>query len=427
MCHVSILPPFRVTTRTTPDIRLASTRAETTRLTIKQNGAVLRTYNYPLAQSGETIRVFPDLSGMVGNVVLEFHFVAAGGSLVQVKEYDYQIIDSGKKSTALIDGAWIEILHWSEEEGKHFNQALKQLSDRDWREQIHAMNRLGIKTAIVQNVFHSDKYPGRHNMTAETYDGLALYPSEIYPARYQLGSYDALEAILSAADEAGMHVLVGVGLFAWFEFTPAALAWHKAVTQELHRKYGHHPSLYGWYISAEAFGALKADRDTVRFFAEYRNFVNKLTPTKPIALAPNNLLFHLHKKAWRKVLPFIDILLPFGFSRWPISTPAQVARICAACDTHFWLDMEVFQADLADGLIPKTCEELIAEIQAYDMVEQICVYEYTGLMNEPSCPYDLGGDPSRRLYAQYQAYYRQVSAELAEADKAGRHPARIGI
>lgn len=212
--HVSILPPFRVSTQTTPEVRFAGTGAETVTLAIRQNGSTIRTYHYALSQTREATQVFPDLSGIVGNIAMEFGFFAGDGGLVHIEEHDYQINNSGVRSTTLIDGAWIEILHWSEEEGRHYNQALKHLSDQDWKEQIRAMNRLGIKTAIVQNVFHCNQYPGKHKMTVDTYEGLALYPSEIYPTRYPLGSIDALEAVLSAADEVGMHVFLGVGIFA---------------------------------------------------------------------------------------------------------------------------------------------------------------------------------------------------------------------
>ncbi|MCR6722176.1 MAG: DUF4434 domain-containing protein [Chitinophagaceae bacterium] len=62
--------------------------------------------------------------------------------------------------------------------------------------------------------------------------------------------------MLSAADEYGMHVWMGVGLFAWFDFSPASLEWHKIVAQELWDKYGHHPSFYGFYVSEEMGGSL---------------------------------------------------------------------------------------------------------------------------------------------------------------------------
>jgi hypothetical protein len=44
---------------------------------------------------------------------------------------------------------------------------------------------------------------------------------------------DSLEAILSEADKQGMNVFLGVGLFAWFDFSSTSLEWHKEVAKEL--------------------------------------------------------------------------------------------------------------------------------------------------------------------------------------------------
>ena len=62
-------------------------------------------------------------------------------------------------------------------------------------------------------------------------------------------------------DRLGMHVLPGVGTYAFFDFTPASLEWHKQVAAELWERYGHHPSFYGWYISDEKDGGLGTDEE----------------------------------------------------------------------------------------------------------------------------------------------------------------------
>ena len=48
-----------------------------------------------------------------------------------------------------------------------------------------------------------------------------------------IAAEDPIEAILSEADKQGMQVLMGVGMFAWFDFTPESLEWHKRVAKEL--------------------------------------------------------------------------------------------------------------------------------------------------------------------------------------------------
>lgn len=63
---------------------------------------------------------------------------------------------------------------------------------------------------------------------------------------------DPIEAILSEADRLGMNVLVGVGIFAWFDFTPESLEWHKRVAKELWDMYGHHESFYAFMFPRKA-------------------------------------------------------------------------------------------------------------------------------------------------------------------------------
>lgn len=186
------------------------------------------------------------------------------------------------------------------------------------------MHKIGVTTIVIQNVFDSPHYAYQHTMTADTYDGRAFYDSGLYPGRMPLAAKDPIEAILSAADECHMAVFPGVGLYAWFDFSPESLEWHKRVTRELYARYGHHPSLYGWYISEEIWGALyyeyepvaeKNGRISADFFREYTAFVHRLTPTKPVALAPNNIHMDRHREPWRRILENLDILIPFAFAR----------------------------------------------------------------------------------------------------------------
>ena len=101
-------------------------------------------------------------------------------------------------------------------------------------------------------------YPGQEgNNSCYFYGGQALYPSRIFPNHpypYDQAGVDRLEAILQGADAAGVHVFVGVGNFAWFDYSEEALCWSMRVARELNDLYGHHASFYGWYMSAEMAG-----------------------------------------------------------------------------------------------------------------------------------------------------------------------------
>ena len=55
-------------------------------------------------------------------------------------------------------------------------------------------------------------------------------------------------------------------------------------------------------------------RDIQDFFRAYKAFVHELTPTKPVALAPNNIHMHWYREQWRGILQNVDILIPFAFA-----------------------------------------------------------------------------------------------------------------
>lgn len=242
-----------------------------------------------------------------------------------------------------------------------------------------------------------------------------------------LAARDPIEAVLRAADRCGMHVLLGVGLFAWFDFSEQSLEWHRRVARELFQRYGGHASFYGWYVSEEIMGDLyysymphSAERwkELAVFFREFRTFVQELAPTKPVAFAPNNVRFHLYAEEWKTILPFIDILIPFAFARDPEHlNVVQMKQICDECGTHMWVDMEMFREPFEDGLVPKTMEALLREIRQYDALEQCYGYQYTGLMNHPASRFSLGGEPAKELYARYLQYYRARRAAWGYGEK----------
>lgn len=423
--EINFIPAYRISNRVSPEIRVYSSEdALKMELSVIKKDEILKKQDYKIDKGLN--RLYCSLEGLKGRIKFSFEFFK-DNEKVHTFAYNYEVIDSSCRSTTLIDGCWVSIYHWSEDEARWFNKDLRRLTDEDWKDKIRDMNRVGIKGVIIQNLFYCNEYAGQHDMTVETYRGKAFYPSKIYPERFDIAAKDPVEAILSAADECEMNVFLGVGLFAWFDFSEESLKWHKRVTEELFEMYGHHKSLYGWYISEEMFGSLYYEypylkgsdyKNIVNFFEDYTSFVRELTPTKPVALAPNNIRFHEFEKEWKEILVNVDILIPFAFARDPEHLNIkEIADICNACGTHFWVDMEMFAWPLDNGLVPKSTEELIKEIRMYDDVEQIYGYQYTGIMNSPDFKYELGGEKTRELYTGYYEYYRSVMEKMSRRER----------
>lgn len=339
-------------------------------------------------------------------------------------ERELRVVPSPVRSTRTIDGAWAGIVHWSEEEGKHWNADIRKLTEDDWREQIRGMHGIGMDTVVIQEVFRNEAYYGKHDIPTSGFHGLAYYPSELYPGRMAMNSHDPIEAILSEADQLNMNVFLGVGAYAWFDFSPGALDWSKKVAAELWHHYGHHPSFYGWYVSAEAYGSLVPDQgdgdkdhyrqQVIGYFREFQSYCRGLAPEKPIMLAPNTHGLMRSKEVWPLVLKHVDIICPFGFHRMPAGdlTGEQAAdlwqSLCNKAGAHLWMDMEAFLFD-DKALVPRPIDGLIRDMQRFPNFEKILCYQYPGIFNAPGSRITPGGPATVVLYNDYLRYLQSIS------------------
>jgi len=350
--------------------------------------------------------------------------VAASGSEKVRATRDVEVLSSKVRSTRTIDGAWVGIAHWSDEEGRHWNSTIRKLTEADWRQQIYGMHDIGMDTVVIQESFRNQEYYGRNTISHTGFKGLAYYPSELFGGRAQITAHDPLEAILSEADRLQMNVFLGVGMYAWFDFSAPSLEWHKKVAAELWRRYGHHPSFYGWYVSEETYGSLIPDegasakqryrKEVIAFFREFQAFARRLAPEKPIMLAPNAHGMMLSQDVWPLVLEHLDIVCPFAFHRMPEGdiTGEQSAAIWQAmCDkagAHLWMDMEAFLFEDNVALVPRPIAGLIQDLQRFPNFEKILCYQYPGIFNSPTTKVQPGGAPTVVLYKDYQNYLETV-------------------
>lgn len=343
---------------------------------------------------------------------------------------ELEVIPSPIRSTKTIDGAWVGIAHWSDEEGRHWNSTIRKLTEADWRQQIHGMHILGMDTVVIQETFRNQEYYGRNNIASSGYKGLAYYPSGLFLGRAKVLAHDPIEAILSEADRLHMNVFLGVGMYAWFDFTEASLEWHKKVAGELWHRYGQHPSFYGWYVSEETYGSLIPDegeaakdryrQEAIHFFQEFQAFCRKLAPEKPLMLAPNAHGMMLSQDIWPQLLKHLDIVCPFAFHRMPEGdiTGEQSAAIwqamCDKADAHLWMDMEAFLFE-ENALVPRPIAGLLQDLQRFPNFEKILCYQYPGIFNSPETKVQPGGHPTVVLYQDYLRY-RQHLRQKSQPD-----------
>lgn len=350
--------------------------------------------------------------------------VTAGEEKEQmVRERSFKVMPSEKRSTELIEGAWIGLYHWSEQEGLHWNKDIKEMTAENWKEMVRAMHSVGMEAIVIQEMFRNQEYVGQHELTPESYEGKAFYPSKLYPGRMEIACEDPLEAIMTEADALGMDVLVGVGMFAWFDFTTESLAWHKAVAKELWDMYGHHDSFYAFYVSEECAGnlynseveperILMRKNEIVTFFKEFRTFTNSFAPGKPVMLATNSMGVPYGADTYPKLLEHLDILCPFGFARMPegdltgYEAAQMLQKMCDEAGSHLWFDLEAFLFNPDMSLYPRPIDQIIGDLTLLDNFEKILCYQFPGVFNAPDMMSRIVGEERTiKLYNDYREYY----------------------
>jgi len=333
-------------------------------------------------------------------------------------ERPIEVLATGQRSTRRLGGAWVDIYHHDEREGKPFNADLARMTAADWRELVAAMHESGQDVLVITMMFQNLTHRGRHRIETDGYQGKAYFPSKLFPGRMPIACEDPLEAILTEADRLGMHVLPGVGNYAFFDYTPASLQWCKQVAAELWERYGHHRSFYGWYLSHEKHGSLgsQAEREEiVAFFAEFTPFVRALAPDKPVLLAPNSFGYGSEGavEAYKKLLPHLDIICPFGYHRMPARdmTGEQAAelmqRLCDQAGCHLWMDLESFVFGPGGSLLPRPIDGLVSDFTRLENFEKILHYQFPGLMSSPKMARQPGGPAGVKLFEDYLRYLRE--------------------
>ena len=431
---LTLIPPSPVTDQIVLDVRAGiwnNTKVKKTiivRIYLDKEDKMNLLYQQTIKLAGKsnTGIKFPwKTKGQAGNH--KIIMVTTSGKKILRTERPMQVIASNIRSTRRIDGAWLGFYHWSEAEGKYWNPELKKMTDKQWGEMMEAQHGLEMNIIVMQDVISNPTaYAGKHHIEKEGYKGVPYYPSKLFPGQMPIAAMDPVEAVLAQADKDGMNVFLGVGLYAWFDFTPASLTWHKKLATELWDKYGHHPSFYGWYVSEEQDGGLadaQARKDIVHFFAEFSKFIKAKTPDKPIMLATNSHNLRGAEDTYRKLLPNLDILCPFAFHRMPntdLTGEQAAAKLQALCDeagSHLWMDMEVFDFAENNALVPRPIKGLLSDLHRFPNFEKILCYQFPGLLNSPTMSIKPGGPNTVKLYLDYKQYLDSIKSS-------GYHPGK---
>jgi hypothetical protein len=431
--RLALIPPSPVTDQITLELRGA----------VQNTGGTPRVFeaSFQIQQQGKTETLYTEkievpagdvrgvrfrwpTKGRAGQATIALA-VRSGGNEVARECRPLKIIPSTQRSTGRLGGAWAGIVHWSEVEGRPWNAQIKQMTEDQWRQLVRGMHAIDMDIIVVEEVFRlglvaedpaTNCIVGNHHFERDGYPGMAFYPSKLSAKRIPIAAKDPIEAILSEADRLGMSVFLGVGTYAWRDYTPGSLVWHKKVADELWQMYGHHRGFYGWYISEECNGNLAGDdrielrrKEIVDFFRDFTPHVRRYAPEKPVLLAPNCYGLRGAEPTYRKLLPNLDILCPFCFHRTlPGDLRGEEAanllqQLCDESGSHLWMDMEsfVFPQGL---LIPRPISGIATDLRRFTNFEKVICFQYPGILTAPDANPRLGGDAAVKLYNDYKHF-----------------------
>ena len=300
---------------------------------------------------------------------------------------------------------------------------LKQLSDEDWARYIRDMHDIGqtciIINAAVQLLNIANKEYGAH------------YPSKLIK-KSDIHAHDPIKAVLSAADELGMQVFIGIGNN--YGGRAALEDWESdaQILEEVYRMYGGHRSFYGWYIAREC--------NLIDPFPSYLEGAplvcekaKALSPALPLLISPYlvNEGENYEASLQRMWNIGFDIFMPQDMmGQRPNSSIRMMSRTrrfheaarkaCDATKKHLWGNNEAFNFT-PDGkyLVPRYIgggmwgeEGFISQIRAVEpYVEKRMNFMDAAFFTPPQTNHLPGGELAVKQYEEYKSYYESEAAK----------------
>ena len=231
-----------------------------------------------------------------------------------------------------------------------------QWTDKQWKKEFSYMKNAGLNQMVIQ-------------WTADSLEKTTIYPTKIQ-GYTQSTHTDVVERALHAADKSGAQVYLGLqGNDEWWANYANDASWLRTeantgngIADELWKRYGHHRSLTGWYLWFEVDNVNETTvpqwNRLAEFFTISANHLHKLTPGKPVMIAPfYNASAGLKPRQWQRMWEHIlsrsslDILaLQDGVGVQHAKAVQLPAWFKATADAvhharpkmHLWVDSETF-------------------------------------------------------------------------------------
>jgi Domain of unknown function (DUF4434) len=320
-----------------------------------------------------------------------------------------------EKNPKPIVGSWFEVQHFCDTEGKYWNPAYAGFTDEQWDLKIREQAEIGMKYLVLQVVARASA---------------TFYKSPSFP-KYELEAYDPLETVLAAADKYGLKFFISNGYFYEredmdFLNDPEIMAKRLRAMDELVRLYGHHASFHGWYWPVEAFVDGYFGEDYLKYVKTCNARARQLTPDADILIAPFGTRVVRTDDKYAAQLEELDVDIfayqdEIGVRKTRLEESAGFyEKLRKVHDkvprAALWADVEIFRFEgksYKSPLIPGPFPEILQQLEAVSpYVDNILVYQYSGIMNKPGSGAFAGHPDSSVLYNDYVNWLKNSYPEM---------------
>ncbi len=256
----------------------------------------------------------------------------------------------------------------------------------DWRREFELYQRIGIDTVIIIRAGYQNK---------------CIFPARSIPDLLPI--YDDLgEIFFSLADEFGLAVYFGTydsGFHWWRRSWWKEVELNEAFLEEAWKRYGHHASFKGWYLSHETG---KNDAHIIELFNKIGGICKALAPL-PVLISPypqgakqmgeNALTLDESFDHWDRIFAetngSFDICAfqdgQVHYQELPTFV-AGIKEIARKYDLTIWSNVESFDRDMPIKFPPADWRYLRFKLEtASQVAEKIITFEFPHFMSPHSC------------------------------------------
>lgn len=313
-----------------------------------------------------------------------------------------------------IAGSWFEFQHSGAVQAVDWNSACARFTTEQWQEKVRECAAAGMRYLVL---------------IATALHYRAFWDTTLYP-KYELACADPIGAVLAAADKYNVKFFIGAGFFGDLG-SPGlirdadTMAKRLQALDELVKRYGHHRSFYGWYWPDET-------QINPHFTPEYITYVNTLSqrardlkPAAKILIAPYGTRNVRPDDTYLRQMDSMDVDImayqdEVGVAKTRMDElPAIFEGLRKVHDraakAKLWADVEIFQFEAKPYRSPVHAapfERVLQQMAAVSpFVDEILIYQYIGLVNQPGTKAFAGREPTSTAF--YNEYARWRSSHAA--------------